>query len=298
MAYTETFRSHVEAGIQGADPSDFDWNELSEVQVGAAEQLGWDQPRWDAGGIPPVLRDADGKKPFKDLDQMRTDAARLLGYNETTWDQADQKIVMDSTAMRATLRHLIRETQGVASQIKDPTESMEFELLRLAHQSRLTFGAHDFGAAQNAVAKAVAKRHLLVDCWIRTQAVWKSPELMQGQQKLRSDKMMRQARQITPRGALLGTTVEETKQAARLIELIWSRRRTLAQIFKEIPGGLSTLASDGNILTQSFGLEPAKFFFPDQTKSFDAEDPGAARLEVSEFGWLKSDRAWREGAQP
>ena len=90
---------------------------------------------------------------------------------------------------------------------------MEFELLRLAHQSRISFGAHDFGAAQNAVAKAVAKHHLLVDCWIRTAAVWKSPELMQGQQKLRSDRMMRQDRQVTPRGSLLGTKVEDTKQA-------------------------------------------------------------------------------------
>eukprot|EP01046_Picozoa_sp_COSAG06_P071712 COSAG06_NODE_20640_length_787_cov_0.716570_1_plen_256_part_10 len=192
LSYMNTFQAHVEAGIQGADPMDFDWEELSETQRDAAEELGWEQPRWDMGGVPVTLRDENNRKlMWKDLDTLQRDSAKLLGYTEVSWDQIDKLAVMDSSAMRITVRSMAKECHvGPGSRIKDPTEFMEMTLLKVAHEGR---EVHQLGPADTEVhiEKIAGQKELFRDCWVKTKALWQSPQLKQDKDKKTSDQRTR-----------------------------------------------------------------------------------------------------------
>ena len=270
LSYMSTFQAHVEAGIQGSDPMDFDWDELSETQRGAAEELGWEQPRWDMGGVPVTLRDDNNRKlMWKDLDALQRESGKLLGYVEESWDQVDKLAVMDGSAMRITIRSMARESHiGPGSKIKDPHEFMEMTLLKIAYEGRVL---HQLGPADTEahMEKVAGQKELYRDCWIKTKALWQSPQLKQDVDKSKSDGRNRAARVVMPRGAMNGTDWAESLAANTVINAILDRRRDLALLYAEIPGPAAEARSGKMPVTG----HADGWVYPILTK-FEAEEDG------------------------
>lgn len=214
VSYSEAFQHHVEAGLQGSDASDFEWDELMADQKAAAKALGFSRATWNSGELPATLTDDDGKKhAWDDLQEAEIDAALELDYTKETWDQADSLTALHAAALRETMAWFAKRRQsGNIKQVKPAEggqEALEFGLLQFARTAAEELGDSATHQRVNRVKDLSLPNEdededMFRDCWLQVSLQHLAHRLMQQKQQWQCESRSSTDRLFTPSHSTAG----------------------------------------------------------------------------------------------